>query len=100
MLVQEQYVNRTENFSGGDSGLYEPFTDNVGELFLAMQREHGRCTGKVYIDTPEGSKQIGWVFEKLRPYSDADENFLAETWISLHEKEPTKTIEHHYLLLS
>ena len=96
MFAQETYINKTRNGRIGESPLYETFTDDIGKLFRAFQQEHGRCRSKVYIDTNNGPKQIGWVFEKRVRYADCNETYLQETWVSLHTEEPTKTITYHY----
>jgi hypothetical protein len=60
-------------------------------------REYGRCQSTVYIDTEDGAKAIGWVFVKRMPYSDApNESYLQETWVTVHEAPPTRTVEYHY----
>ncbi len=110
MLIQEQWieVKQVENNLGeidfhsyiiGDSGLYEPYTNNIGDLFLSLQREYGRCTSKVYIDTSEGVKAIGWTFQKRQKYTDCNKTYLQETWITLHEEKPTVKTAHHYHFL-
>ena len=98
LFVKETHVNRTEGYRLGDSGVYETFTDNTGRLFRSLQKEFGRCTGKCYIDMPDGSaKQIGWVFQKRQKYTDCNETYLAETWVTLHSAPPTRTVEYHYV---
>lgn len=94
----ENYRTDDERRVGlGESGTYETFTDNRGELYRAMQKEYGRCTGKVYIGEDQDQiKEIGWVFIKRQTYQDSDETYLQETWVTIHTKEPTKTIEYHY----
>lgn len=95
--IEEEWINATQNFRTGRSGVYETFTDNVGELFRHLQSEYGRCKSKVYIDTKTGDTlAIGWVFEKRVKYLDCDGSFLQETWITLHDKPPTKTVKYHY----
>ena len=97
MLIQETWKNATENYISGDSGLYEPFTDDSGKLYRSLQREYGKCVSKVYIDDENGkSKPIGWVFQKRQKYDDCNKTYLLETWVTLHEEEPTKTTEYHY----
>lgn len=101
MFIQESHINATEGCFLGESELYEPFTfQSMGQLFLNLQQEFGRCKGKVYVDTANGSKQVGWVFQKRKKYSDANETYLHETWITLFAELPTRTIEHHYLFLN
>lgn len=99
MLAQESWVNNTENYRCGDSGYYEPFTDNLKILFRNYQREYGRCISKIYIDTPEGAKAIGWVFRKRAKYTDCNEHYILETWITLHEAQPEKSVKYNYKYL-
>ena len=98
MFIQESYTVVDTNDAGelresrfGESGLIEAFTNNKGELFRALRKEHGKCTGKIYLDTPDGSKACGWRFEKLKEYSDSPGTYLSGTWVSLFEKEPEVT---------
>lgn len=94
ILIEAEGINRTENHRTGSSGVYETWCDSISDLFLAMQREHGRCISKVYIG--EGI-QIGWVFEKRLKYDDCKDTFLMHTWISLHKSKPVKSITYDYL---
>jgi hypothetical protein len=80
----------------GSSGVYESGFETPGALFRAMRREHGRCTGHVHVDRDGRTLTIGWVFLKRRRYEDSPDTYLAETWVTVHEREPTRTIEHHY----
>lgn len=94
LYVQEDYVNATTDTRYRNSG--EPqraFTDNVGELFRCLQREYGRCVGKVYVGkgTP-----VGWVFQKKTEYTDCPETYLQEVWVTLHEKLPERKVKYHY----
>ena len=89
MLISETYVNATEGYQLGDSGEYEPFTQNIGELFRSCQKQFGKCISKLFIG--EG-RQMGWVFQKLTQYEDCKEKYLQETWVSLLERaSETKT---------
>jgi len=103
MLIKETWREKREYNDDfhyliiGESDLYEPYTDNIKELFQNLQREYGKCVSKIYIDDANGKAQaIGWVFEKKQKYTDCDEYYLAETWVELHEQEPDKTIKYHY----
>lgn len=96
LYAQESFVNATDGYRCGDSDVYETFADTPGDLFRAMRREYGRCTGRVYIDTEDGVRSIGWVFVKREQYQDADESYLKETWVTVHDAPPTVTREHHY----
>ena len=105
MLISTTMINRDEKHSFGPDPeeLEEIEASSMGELFQKMRALHGRCTGKVHIDTrgpsdPPGvfnkTLTIGWVFLKKDKYEDTGEPFLCETWITVHEQRPT--ITHHY----
>ena len=96
LYMQEEFVNVTEGHRNGGSPVFETFTDNRGELFRFCQREYGRCQSKVYIDTEDGAKLIGWTFLKRQRYDNCNETYLMETWITLHSGPPTDTREYHY----
>ena len=99
MFAQEEYVQVTDDdksYRVGDSGIYETFTDDIKRLFQSYQREYGRCQSKVYVDTDNGPRAIGWVFVKRAKYTDSDDTYLQETWVSLHDKSPKKSVEYLY----
>jgi len=101
IFIQESWIDATRNMNIGESDVCETFTDNVGELYRSLMKEHGRCIGRVYIDDKEGKvKSIGWVFQKRKKYEDCDETFLAETWVTLHDSKPKRTVEYKYHELS
>ena len=101
MLVNEEYTITYDNgksYRNGDSGLYEPYTDNMRRLFNTYQREYGPCRSSVYIDGPDGKPvRTGWYFEKRTRTDDRREVVTLGTWVTFHEKEPTRTIKHHYM---
>jgi hypothetical protein len=102
ILINESWTNATEGYRTGESGVYETFTNDKGELYKLLVREYGRCISKVYIDSLEESgdhKAIGWVFEKRVKYDDCNKTYLLETWVTLHKSEPVKTIEYKYLFI-
>lgn len=80
-----------------ESPVYETYHKTISSLFRTCQKEYGRCEVSLYIDTPQGTKRIGWVFLKRAKYDDSHQTYLQETWVTLHDKPPTKTIEYHYL---
>lgn len=96
LWVQESWVNATAGHRIGDSDVYESFTDDKGELYRAFVREHGRCQGRVYIDKDGKAQAIGWIFVKRRQYDDCNESYLAETWVTVHNSLPVKTITYDY----
>ncbi len=97
IYLSETVVNRTKGHRLGDVEPYESRFDDVGKLFRSLQREYGRCESRMYVDTSEGkAKPIGWVFVKRVPYDDSPETFLREVWVSLHEREPERSVEYFY----
>lgn len=98
LFVQESYVNVTAGHRLGESDVFETYTESRGELYRDMQREYGRCTGRVYIDDSNGKnpKAIGWVFQKRQQYDDCNERFLMETWVTVHTGPATKTVSYSY----
>lgn len=87
LQILESYFNATEDCFLCDSGWYEPFTEDVGRLFRRLQREHGRCVSRVYVDGPDGqSWPQGWVFQKRRRYDGArspSDKYSVQTWVSM-----------------
>jgi hypothetical protein len=94
--IKETYLNTTEGYCIGESDVTETFTDDRGELYRALRAEYGRCTGKVYIDTDNGVRAIGWVFVKRARYEDSPETYLREVWATVHRAADTVTREVHY----
>lgn len=93
LYVNETWINASEHYRSGESEPYESFTDNLGELYRALVKEHGRCVGKMYVDRTDGTQiQTGWVFQKRRKYDDVNETYLAETWVTVYKSEPIKEI--------
>lgn len=100
MLINETWVNATEGCKYGESGLYEPYTDNPGKLYKTLQREYGRCISKVYVDLPDNKVQaIGWVFVKRAKYEDCNKTYLQETWVELYDDYPEVEKTYHYHVL-
>ena len=108
MLISENFFEVKVDKDGmdermyglGETEPYEPYTQDIKRLFKDMQKEYGRCTGSVFIDTADGKvKRIGWVFRKWMMYEDARtkaDKYIREVWVTLHDDKPTKTIQHHY----
>ncbi len=94
----------------GEDPMYETAYDNVGDLYRGLtgqdkmrpwQESMGRCTGKVYVDGPDGdAKQVGWVFEARNPEpvnrGDEQPTGLRIAWVTVHDAEPTVTKTYHY----
>lgn len=81
----------------GEHPVYETGHDTIANLFRSLQKEYGRCTGRVYHDD---HGPIGWVFIKQEKYEDTNEPYLQETWVSLHDQPPTHTVQYHYRTMS
>lgn len=99
--VSEEYVNATEGHRFGNSEVYDTGRETAGEVYRAMRREYGRCVSKVYVDTPKGSRAVGWVFLSRQQYEDARDNresafYLREVWVTLHDAPDTVTTESHF----
>src|SRR5580765_6955304 len=48
MRIREVYVNETTDTRFGDSGWYEPWTEDKGKLFRSYQQEFGGCASTEY----------------------------------------------------
>lgn len=98
IFINKTFVNKNEGYRLGETDVEETLYEKKSELFLDLQREHGRCTSKVMIDQEAGkSVAIGWVFEKGKMYSDTKQTYIQETWVTLHTQPPEKSINYHYL---
>jgi hypothetical protein len=91
LQIQEIFVVQEDSgksYRTGDSRWYEPFTDDLGQLFKFLKREYGRCVSRVYQDTPDDDPDaIGWVFEKRRGYeghvrSGSPKSYIQQVWVT------------------
>lgn len=102
MLIGETFYNATEGYRFGSLEPYEPWTNDTGKLFRTLQREYGRCTSSVYVDSPDNGKphRIGWVFQKRMEYEDyrghGERYYTREVWVTLYEEKDTVKRTHHY----
>lgn len=97
MYLQETTIHVGENYIINETPVYEAFTDDIGALFKSCQKDFGRCTGKVYVETGGGKGHaVGWIFMKREQYTDCKDTFLMETHITLHDKEPEHSVMQHY----
>lgn len=58
----------------------------MGELYRTGRDEYGRCTGKIYVDTDDGVRHVGYVFIQRNHYEDTGEPYTRETWVALVAK--------------
>jgi hypothetical protein len=82
--------------------------ETVGEVYRALSgqakeysyRALGRCTGKMYVDGPDGPRQVGWVFVARNPEpvnrGDRQPTGLREAWVSVHAAPDTVTRTEHF----
>ncbi len=92
LMVSEVYINQTKGHGFGDSGWYEAYTDDRGELYRAMQKEFGRCVSKMYRDQKNAPPiAVGWVFQSRQQYDDwgrfqgGDRYYIREVWVEVRE---------------
>ena len=98
LWVKEIFVNATEHYRFGEAEPYETDCLTIGELYRAMGREYGRCTGKMYVEHAEGDRQRGWVFLKRMRYEDSPrgETYLRETWVTVLDGPDNVTVDRKY----
>ena len=90
-------VNADKGYQFGDPDPFESDCYTKGEVYNEVSREYGRCMSKMYLDQKDGkAREIGWVFEKREQYTDCDETFLCETWVTVLSGKPVKTISYDY----
>jgi hypothetical protein len=88
LKMMETYVNKDKEHIYSETEPYEPYTDNIGELFRECQFEFGRCVSSMYVDLVDGTtRKCGWVFEKRREYDRSTDTYIQETWVHLFEQE-------------
>ena len=96
--ISETFVNATEGYQLGDGDEYETVYDDAGELYRSLVREYGRAR-KMYQETGNGDRQVGWVFEKRAKYTDSNETYLQETWVTVLDAKTdiqiTRTPHYH-----
>jgi hypothetical protein len=102
MKIAESAVNLTEKYR-----LYDDIVTDIedtifdadsptliGDIYRASLKEHGRCTGKVYVERwheNDGKPMhVGWTFQKRVKYDDSNDTFLMETWVTLLDEDYTK----------
>ncbi len=93
----------------GEDPLTETVHETTGELYRALSGRDpsrpwealGRCTGKVYVDGPDGeASQVGWIFVARNPEpvsrGDTQPTGLREAWVTVHDAPPTVVSTLHY----
>lgn len=102
LYVQEEWfeIRGNKALGIGDSSVYETGMDSPADVYRYSMKQYGRCTGRLYIDGPSGNPiHIGWRFLKRTKYQDSNETYLQETWVTLHDGQPTRTISYDYHII-
>lgn len=81
-LTNETKGHRFSDYTEDVSGVETP-----GEIYRIAQREYGVCRSRVCVDTPTGTKAIGWYFESRQRYEDTNEPYLRGAWVTYQEIE-------------
>ena len=68
----------------------DDYYETPGDVYRALQREYGVCRSKVYVDTSDGPKHVGWYFESRQQYEDTGEHYLRGAWCTLETIEPPR----------
>jgi hypothetical protein len=97
----------------GEDPLTETVHETPGELFRALAGRDrsrpwevlGRCTGKVYVDGPDGEpKHVGWTFEARNPEpvnrGDTQPTGLRVAWVTVHTAPDTVVRTEHFAELA
>lgn len=94
LYVRETFENADKEAVFGESGMYETFTGNKGELYRSLQREYGRCEGFMYLGNENDGqvRRIGWVFISRQKYTDSPETYLRRVWVEVFRKVGEHTI--------
>jgi hypothetical protein len=100
--IKETYLNESKGYVFGDAEWYESYHDTIGSLFRGLQRDYGRCTGRMYVDRPsrfdgpDSPIQVGWIFEKKMVYEDSrqpykeNDYYLRAVWVEVSITEPKR----------
>jgi hypothetical protein len=95
--IRETYVNKTEGHHFGERVRRDPPSADPGALFRACRSEYGRCVSRIYVDTDDGPKACGWVFQRRERYEDSEETYLREVWVELLAKPDTVVVHRLHL---
>lgn len=62
-------------------------------LFLALQREYGRCQSALYADRQDDkgnhyTVKVGWVFERPDRYQGGGDRYTREAWVEVWKENP------------
>lgn len=86
VLMFTALTNETEGHRFSDITEQMPATDKPS--FRDLQREWGRCRSKVYIDTVDGVKHVGYFFESKQRYDDTRDHYIRGAWVTFSTLPP------------
>lgn len=87
-MQREVCINVDRDAIIGTSDWCETWTNNIGKLFRAAQREYGKCIGRMRRDLDNDPSayttvETGWVFRSTQRYTDTHERYMREVWVEL-----------------
>ena len=92
----------------GEDPITETRHETTGDLFRSLAGKDrrypwealGRCTGRIYVDGPDGARQVGWAFEARNPQpvnrGDSQPTGLRVAWVTVRDAPDTVTRTAHY----
>jgi hypothetical protein len=101
LFISEEWINKTKEYCIGSTEVYETCYDNIKDLYLSLQKQYGECVSFIldFTDPKPHSKKIGWVFQEEGTYEGTGESFIQETWVTVHNSLPKKTVKYDYYFL-
>lgn len=98
--IRYSLINRDRGYRFFDGEWEDAEVDDPDDdrsIFRGLQRAWGRCISRMYRDSIDGTKAIGWVFEKRMVYEDArskDDTYIREAWVEVRKiKVPVSITE-------
>jgi hypothetical protein len=111
LYIEIYQTNETAKFRIDNPKFEETKYSNKGALYRALEKEYGRCTSKILVETSGKPQQVGWSFEKREYYSDVgigkpikylnkkerdSLTFMCGTYVSVHTALPEVTTKHYF----
>lgn len=89
LYIQETHVNSTDNYFIAEIPWQATPYDSRRSLFEGLRKEYGKPS-KMFVDTNEGVKQVGWVFSKTKQYDDCPKQYVHEVWVTVSKTNPCR----------
>ena len=81
--THEVVENDGKSYLLGEPEIYEPYTQDISELYHSFADEHGLCQGIVNRDLPNGEVvPVGYIFWRKRHPTSLDDTYDHYVWIS------------------